>query len=322
MDATPAVLLWDRGALEAECDRGAQVREGVETYLGRAVFADGGGHVVRVRLSRVEEQGKPRVVARVSQEDGSGRAWGERSVSGDESCASLDEQLTLVVALMVDAPNTPAPDEPSPASLSPPAPAPPSDVSEPSADAEIVTAPSLQRPVATPGHVVVLGFGLASLGATPGIGVGGGLAVSVKPRGFWGIGLEGAVLNRSREPLEAGALDISLMLAAASLCPLQSVDNGVWWSACASVGAARLHARSRGLVEARSQTQWFALPGLSVRAARIFGQRWLLGGGVLAAVPVSPDRYVYRDAVGEQKSAFQPSSLVLSAHVGVGFLLN
>jgi hypothetical protein len=313
MDATPAVLLWDRGTLEAECERGAQVKSGVEAYLGRAVFAESGASVVRVRLSRVEEQGKLRVVARVSHEDDSGKTWGERSVSGDESCASLDEQLTLVVALLVDTPNAATPAvEPEPL------PPPPPPVSETS---EIVTAPSLQQPASTPGHLVVLGFGAVSAGATPGLGVGGGLAVSLKPRGFWGIGLEGAVLNPTREELESGSLKVSLMTATATLCPLQGVDDNVWWSACAAVGAARLHVRSHGLLEARSQTQWFVLPGLSLRAARIFGQRWLVGGGVLAAVPVAPDHYVYRDADGQRQPAFQVSSLVLSAQVGVGVLL-
>ena len=72
MVATLAVLQWDRGALEVECERGAVVRDGVEAYLGRAVFADSGAAVVRVTLSRIEEQGKLHVVARVSGIDNDG----------------------------------------------------------------------------------------------------------------------------------------------------------------------------------------------------------------------------------------------------------
>jgi hypothetical protein len=194
------------------------------------------------------------------------------------------------------------------------------DVSEPSS--EIVTAPSLQQPARAPGHWVVLAFGLASAGATPRLAVGAGLSVSFKPRGFWAVGLEGGVLNRTREQLESGSLEVSMMLAAASLCPLQAAEDDVWWSACATVGAARLHVRSRGLLESRTQSQWFALPGLSVRGARIVGKRWLVGGGVAAAVPVSPDRYIYRDPEGTQKTAFQVSSLILTAQVGFGLILN
>jgi hypothetical protein len=316
MDALTSVLIWDRGTLEAECERGASVREGVEAYLGRTVFADAGGNVVRVRLSRVEEQGKRRVVARVTQEDASGKAWGERSVSGDESCASLDEPLTLVVALLVDAPEPTTAVEPERA----PPPPPPPELVTPSS--EIVTAPSFEESAQSPGHWVVLGFGAATLGATPELAVGAGLAVSVKPRGFWGLGLEAAGFGPSRVALEAGSLDLSLMLAAASLCPLQGANESAWWSACASFGGARLHARSRGLLEARAESQWFALPGLSVRAARIVGKHWLLGGGVQAGLPIGPDRYVYRDADGRRQAAFQVSSLVLTAHVGIGWIVN
>lgn len=320
MDATPAVLVWDRGGLEAECERAAVVRQGVETYLGRTVFADSGERIVRVRLSRVDEQGKRHVVARVSQEDENGNGFGERSVAGDESCASLDEQLTLVVALLVDTPTTAEP-TPQAAEPTPPVPEPaPSDASDSSS--EIVTAPSLQQPPPSPAHFALLAFGAGSAGATPELALGGGLLVSFKPRGFWGIGVEATALGRSSEPLAPGRLEVSLLQGAASLCPLQSSDENVWWSACVSMGAARLHARSRGLLDARSESQWFALPGLSVRAARIFGRRWLVGGGLVAAVPVSPDRYVYRDAEGNRQAAFQLSPLVLTMQVGLGWLVN
>jgi len=319
MDATPAVLLWDRGSLGAECERGKIVRDGVEAYLQRSVFVDSASNVVRVRLSRAIENGKSRVVAQVSQEDQSGRAWGERSVTGDEDCASLDEQLTLVVALMVDTPSANEPAAPEPPPVAAPEP-PVNDVSEPTS--EIITAPSLQRPAPSPGHLVMLGFGAAAFGATPELGVGAGLALSVKPRGFWGIGVEGTILNENRESLAAGSLEVAFGQAALSLCPLQAAEGGVWWSACASMGAARLHARSRGLLEQRSHTQWLLMPGLSVRGAKIFWQRFLLGGGVVAAVPVAPDRYVYRDVEGTRQAAFQMSSLVLTAQVGLGIIVN
>jgi len=322
MDATPAELLWDRGSLEAECDRAKVVRDGVEAYLQRSVFVDSASNVVRVRLSRVSENGKRHVVAQVSQEDQSGRAWGARRVVGDEDCASLDEQLTLVVALMVDTPNAGEPAAPEPAASEPPEPAPPSPLPASEPPSEIITAPSLQRPAPSPGHFVMLGFGAASFGATPELGVGGGLALSLKPRGFWGIGLEGTLLKDSRQALDAGSLEISFAQAALSLCPLQAAETAVWWSACASLGGARLHARSRGLIEQRSDTQWLLMPGISVRGARIFWHRFLVGGGIVAAVPVSPDRYVYRDAEGGRQSAFQMSSLVLMAQVGMGIILN
>src|SRR6185369_8188261 len=98
------------------------------------------------------------------------RAWGEREVVGDSSCASLDEPLTLVVALLVDAPARAA--EPAPSEVTPPPaerPAPPkaADDEPPAEDTgPIETAPSLEH-VTAPGHVVLLALGLLSMGVLP-----------------------------------------------------------------------------------------------------------------------------------------------------------
>lgn len=319
MEASLAELTWDRGALEAECDRSAQVREGVETYLGRKVFGADGDVVVRVTLTRTDEQGTRRVEARVSQQDAQGRTWGERTVTGDDTCSSLDEQLTLVVALMVDAPEPPLA-EPVAAEAVPPPPPPPRPPPAVTDESEILTVPTLQRAPPAPSHAAVLGFGVAALGVTPEVGVGAGLGATFKPRGFWGLGVDVAWLSPRRQALGDGSLEVSALLAGANLCPVQVIDGPTWWSACGSLQVARLHARSRGLVGARSESQLFALPGLLVRGGRIFGSSLLLAGGLQLSFPVSPDQYVYRDAEGERHSAFKVGSLVLMASVGLGIL--
>lgn len=316
MEPTQAELTWDRGALEIECDRSAQVRDGVETYLGRKVFGAGGDLVVRVSLAWVEEQGRRRVEARVSQQDARGRTWGERVVTGDDRCESLDEQLTLVVALMVDAPE-PAPEEPAPLPPPPPPPPLPPEHAEP---AEILTAPSLQRAAPSPPHWAVLGLGVAALGATPQIGVGAGLAATYKPRGFWGVGVDAAWIAPRREALDGGSLDVSMLSVGASLCPAQAVDGGAWWSVCAAVQLVRLDARSRDLLGARRDAQLFAAPGAVLRGGRVVDGRFLVAGGLQAYFPVSPDRYVYRDVEGRTQSAFEVGSVLLMASMGVGLL--
>jgi hypothetical protein len=307
-----ASLEWVRGALPAECERAGVVREGVETYLGRAVFAPDGAVVVRVSLERIEEAGGVRVVARVSQRDASGKSWGERSVSGSD-CASLDEPLTLVVALLLDRPVV----EPEPA----PEPAPP----EPAALPEpprgpIETAPSLEQELVSPGHAVVLGFGSVSLGVLPRIAGGFGLSLSLKPRGFWGLGLEGELLPPVQEQLGAGVLTTSLVVLRANLCPLQGADDDTWWSACASMGVARLSVATQQLIDARQRQEWLALPGVSVRAGWRWGRRWMLVGGLVGVVPVSVNNYTYRDAQGEKQPAFTMNQLGLSMNAGLGAL--
>lgn len=324
MDVPQAVLEWDRGALEAECDRAATVQAGVETYLGRSVFSRDGELIVQVRLSRVAEAGVSRVVANVTQHDASGKVWGERSVTGDSSCASLDEPLTLVVALMVDAP-TPPPEEPP---AEPAAPEPAEPVSSPAVEppapgetGEIETAPSLARAESAPGHAAFLGFGVASMGALPATAAGGRALLSVKPRSFIGLGVDVMLLAPQRKELGAGSLEVSLLTLSGSICPLQGVDGATWYSACASFGAARLRAKSHELVDSRRKTQWLALPSLGARAAWIAGNSWLIGGGLDIAFPLSADRYVYRDPQGMTLPAHELSSLVVTASLGVGLLV-
>ena len=200
MDAPQAVLEWNRGALEAECERGAAVQAGVETYLGRSVFARDGELVVQVRLSRVEEAGTSRVVANVTQRDATGKVWGERTVAGDSSCASLDEPLTLVVALMVDAPAAPTEEPPAETPLPPEppsrSPAPPSQ----DGSGAIETAPSLAQAESAPGHAAFMAFGVATMGALPTTGAGGRALLSVKPRGFVGLGTDVMLLAPRRLP--------------------------------------------------------------------------------------------------------------------------
>lgn len=326
MDAPLSVLEWDRGALEADCDRRASVEAGVEAYLGRTVFGAEGSLVVRVSLTRVQENGRARVVARVTQQTSDGRAWGEREVVGDSSCASLDEPLTLVVALLVDAP-APPPEAQSPESPEPPAersdeppPRPPAPQPEPAG--EIETAPSLEQATQAPGHAVFLAFGLLAMGVLPSTGGGAGVLASLKPRGFWGLGIEAVAVLPQRVALGSGTLDLSLLMVSGSICPLQGVTDGIWWSACGSFGAGRLQARSRHVLDARTRSDWFALPGAAVRGGWLLGHGILLNAGLEVVFPVSPDYYVYRSAEGEKQLAFEPSPLMIGAQLGVGLLLD
>lgn len=319
MEVPPqAILHWDRGALEAECDRATVVRGGVEAYLGRAVFSADGSIIVRVKLQR--EAGL--VVASVTREGEGGTAAGERTVTGDAGCASLDEPLTLVVALLVDAPAPPsAAVEPEPQPTPNPAPSPPAPpaVDEPD---EIPTAPSLERASVSPGHAAFLAIGSLAMGGLPSAAVGGGLVVTLKPKGFWGLGVQAEALAPQRKALGAGSLEASLLVVGAGLCPLQGVDGSAWWSACANFNLARLRIESHDLLGGTTRSEWIALPGPSARAAWVVGHGVMIGGGLSAAFPVSPDRYVYRDPEGEQKVAFEPSRLTITANLGVGVLLD
>jgi len=316
-----AVLVWDQERLAKACDRSAAVKAGVEAYLGRNVFGPNPSLVIRVRIARAARGNA--TVATVTQEDESGRAWGERSVSGQD-CESLDEPLTLVVALMVDSSSTPAratPEAPDPAKPPrPPAPPAPPEVVEPSSE-PIETAPSLQRRTSEPGHWAVFGSAVATMGLLPEAGFGAGLDIRYKPARFWGLSLDGELLAEQRVEVDEGHIAFRLAHAGLGLCPLQGHDSTTWWSACGTFSVAWLRARSTGLLGGRTKNELFSMPGLSVAGAWL-PRGWLFfGAGLAGAFPVSTDRYLYRDAGGMPHLAFEPSSFVLTAKVGVGLMI-
>lgn len=321
MDVPQAVLEWDRGTLEAECERADSVRAGVEAYLGRAAFSASGEVTVSVRLARVEASGVSRVVATVQQRDGSGKVWGERAVTGEGDCASLDEPLTLVVALMLDAPVRP-PEEPvEPAAPTPPpVPTPPPDPVQELG--EIETAPSLASMNAPRPHAAFLAFGALSMGGSPSVGWGGGFAVSVKPRGFIGVGAAGTALVPERQALGSGSVTVSFSSLRGELCPAQVLTDEAWYAACAGLGVARLRLRSHDLLESKAHTELCFMPSLAVRGGFRLGARWLLGGGVDAGFPLGADHYVYRDVEGNPHDAFELSRLVVTASAGLGLLVD
>jgi hypothetical protein len=227
------------------------------------------------------------------------------------------------VALLVGAPAPPAtaaePEpEPRPSPEAEPSPPPPPAVDDPG---EISTAPSLERANVAPGHAAFLALGSLAMGPLPSAAVGGGLVATLKPKGFWGVGVQAEALAPQRKALGTGSLDASMVTVGASLCPLQGVDGSAWWSACGNLNLARLRIASHALLGATKRKEWLVLPGLSARAGWIVGHGVMVGGGLSAAFPVSPDRYVYRDPEGEQKVAFEPSRLTITANLGVGVLL-
>jgi hypothetical protein len=63
------------------------------------------------------------------------------------------------------------------------------------------------------------------------------------------------------------------------------------------------------------------MPGLNVTGAWLPRGWLLLGAGLAGAFPVSPDRYLYRDALGTPHLAFQMSSFALTARLAVGLII-
>jgi hypothetical protein len=309
-----AVLVWDGGQVSPACDRSAELEHNVATYLGHDAFEANAPLVIRISLRRGLNDGA--ITADISKIGEDGKVVGVRTVSGGKSCETLDEPLTLVVALMLDAP----PDEPSPA----PAPAPePVAPPEPSQPEPITSDPDPEDTSQEPGFALIsAGIG-SSIGLLPFPNYGPRLQVELKPRGFWGISIGALALVGSHTDLPgSGAIDFRLIQVGAALCPLDTIHDRNWFAVCGGLEMAWLEAEGSDLSPHRRKFDWALSPSLQVRAARQLVGPILLGGTLGVSFPISRNRYVYRDVAGSSQLAFEVASPALVLGVFVGFRLH
>lgn len=236
------------------CLQAAELARGVEDRLGHAVFGPDpqlridGEVTAEPAGSRRPGEAAPRWRARLTLVDDRGSVLGSREVTGtEESCRSIDQPLTLVVAVMIDPlvlghapppPQTsapPLPPEPPPVTLEPrPLPPPPQFT-------PLLTQPAVDPEEARPSQTV-LGLAFA-LGLAPQWALGLDLA--------WQVRLAGPLRLDVRLPLypylpassaaDAARPAASGWLAGAGLGALVgwlfTPDKLSRWSAVVSVGA-------------------------------------------------------------------------------------
>ena len=316
VDALPSAnLIWDGGQLPV-CDRSTILRQNVGVYLGRDPFEDDAPLTIRVLLHRAPETGV--VVADVSEVDDQGHVLGVRSVHGGASCETLDEPLTLVVALMLD--STPVAPQSQPEVV----PQPPQPNERPTApgaddalDSELTASASdSAAEEVQPAHAFVsAGIG-TSFGKLPSFNFGPQLQLVFKPRRFWGLELSGGLLGGSSVELAgSGEIDFRLLELGAALCPLESLRDGLLLRGCGGLSVGWLRAESHDLEPPHQRTELFLSPELHLQVAQSIGKGFLLGGGVGASFPIRPNQYVYRDPEGIPHVAFQMS--IPSVNVGL-----
>jgi hypothetical protein len=324
VDAQPsAALVWDSRQVRPACDRSAQLRDSVAVYLGRDAFEDGAPLTISVNLRRAA--GSSVIIADVSKSDADGKVWGVRSVSGGETCETLDEVLTLVVALMLDAGNAEQPPqtardqaaEPEPTTV-------PQQSTQPQADnvdyGPISTVPTPEPVERAPGHLFV-GVGIGTtFGLLPFPSYGPQLHLAIKPRGFWGFDVSLHALGGSSVELPgSGEVGFRLLGAGAALCPLDSLHEGLWLRGCAGVQLAWVRAESRDLIPPRQETELVLVPALNLQAAQQLTGNFYIGGALGLLLPIAPNHYTFRTAQGARREAFQMASPSLGFEIFVAF---
>ncbi|HEX2671413.1 MAG TPA: hypothetical protein VHM25_11105 [Polyangiaceae bacterium] len=310
-----AVLVWDGGTVSPACDRSAELARNVAAYLGRDAFEPNAPLSIRIGLRRSPDDRA--LIADISKVGEDGKVIGVRSVSAGGSCETLDDPLTLVVALMLDAP----PEEPAPVA---PVPTPePLTAPEPTEHDPLERDPDPEETNTEPGFALISAGVGSSIGLLPFPNYGPRLQIELKPRRFWGISLSGLALFGSHTDLPgSGSIDFRSILAGAALCPLDTLRDRYWLAACGGVEVAWIEAEGSGLSPHRRKTDWTLSPSLQLQAARQVAGPLLLGGLLGVSFPISRNRYVYRDIGGSSHLAFEVASPALVLGVFAAFKLH
>ena len=298
-----AVLIWDGGQVSPACDRGEELKHNVAAYLGHEAFEANAPLTIRVSLRRSpDDRG---IVADISKIGEDGKVAGVRTVSGGATCETLDDPLTLVVALMLDAPPEEAPQAPD-APLEPPAP------EEPEQPDPLLHDPVPEETNREPGFALLSAGVGSSIGLLPFPNLGPRLQVDLKPRNFWGISISGlALLGAHTDLPSSGAIDFRSIQVGAALCPLDTLRDRSWFAVCGGLDVLWIEAEGSALSPHRRKTDWTLSPSLRLQAARQVIGPLLLGGLFGVSFPISRNRYVYRDVAGSSQLAFEVASPAL-----------
>jgi len=292
-------LSWVRLPGAEGCIGSHALAVAVERRLQREVFVSPSRAAVAVE-GRVERSSAPpgfRAVITVSNE--AGVELGSREIrSAAPSCAAMDDDLALVIAVMIDpdaalAPPLPAAKAPPPAPPPPPGPAP------------IGWRVSLQA------------GGEVMLGLLPRVSGGVLIRSHVEPPRFWAFEV-GGVLFPAVEGQSTVTASFQLAEAFVSVCPLTLRAFGAALSACAGVQVGSVHTVVVGPGGASADEGLFNV-AVEGRVRRRFVGPLVGSAGLGLVVPVLRARYSYPVTQGTDLFETAPVAGAFDLSLGVEF---
>lgn len=323
-------LSWLRMPGADSCIATQALARSVEERLGRHVFVSAAEADVSVE-GRIEKRAgsAPGWRSVITIRDSKGALLGTRELDRpDASCASMNEPLALVIAVMIDPEaklsSTPAPLSPSPPpATTPPAPPPPL----PPATAP--AAPVAAEPVATPkprakepwrfqGDAV----GTVNTGLAPEVGLGASIAgtlfLPTIPLGFRGYASLFAPTKATQDDARAS---FDLFYLGGAICPtLRRPAITLMLCFGGHLGVIRSHPETQGRnVDDKTEGLWNA-----VSEARItipIAAPLAITGGVSGVLPLLRPTFGYTrsDTAQTPASLHRVSSFAMAADVGIGF---
>jgi hypothetical protein len=281
----PIGLDWERERGAESCIGEDALRRSVETLLQRRIFAPLEQTAVSIR-GRVLP-GTQRFLARLALVVGDGSVVGERTLESETAdCASLDQRLSLVIALAIDSLRA-----------------------LPKSTLRLDERPNQKW------------FGEVALAVSyerallPAPTIGFGVNARLQPPSFWPIEL-GAFgwpfPTTARLPSGPGAEVIALG-ARAGLCPWLVQGASLGLRLCVDAQAGRFMAKGVSVDNSRSPSSWMI--GAAARFALWvpLGRRFALEPAVGAFVPFLQYRFTYTDESGQEQRFYQepPAALLL-----------
>lgn len=312
-------LQWARGEGAESCIDGARVTAAVEARLGRSVFvASGAERIVEGML--LKEKGGWRAVISLVGRDGLTLGTREHQ-SSSSPCASLDDGVILIIALLIDA-EAPAKE---PALNTPPAPdagPPPTAVAKDRLSPEEAE-PHLPPPLKETAeeHLALSLWSLFGLGKV-GV-VASGLRIDLAGLLPSGLGAEVSVEGWFPVTYRAGPGTVTASSLAAELaaCPLSWKSERLIATACAGALLGVFIAQGSGFEQAEPGASLLVDVGVRGRVEWALHRRVALSGGLGAAIRLLPPSVAYLDAGGAPVQLLPPSWGTFEIGVGLSFVL-
>lgn len=304
-------LAWVRLPGAESCIGARELEVAVEERLGRTVFVPPAQATVFIE-GRVEPSASgPGFQGHLTLADDHRAVLGSRDLeTSATSCRALDEQLTLVVALLID------PDGP-PAKAVAPGPL----VTPPPKITPRVDAPDRVDLARKPWRASLEVGPTFAVGLLPGAAVGLTFRAELTPPSFLPIEVGGTFWLDGRADQAGRGSVLSLAYGQLGLCPLDVVRSRTRVVACAALEIGSIRAAGYGFHTSESAAQLLALGALEGRIARRIVGPVDLGLGVGVTVPFDRARFYYLDAGGAPRELYRlpPIAGVLAATVGVAF---
>jgi len=314
-----AVLSVERGPGAEACVGDAQLKRSVERRLKRRVFVADADASLRVRIAFTARDGEMEARIELSSIDGTPR--GTRSLVTTAHCSALDDSLALSVALLVDEPPDPLPPKPvaalsEPASANAASPKTPAGAAPAESAKGVITIPPEVAAPREPWHLRAGAAGKAAWGPLPGLRPAVVLSLTLVPRNFVPIRLQGEAFwaaNAERDP-RSGAR-FHLLRAGLALCPPLWERPAGGLGLCAGQQLAWLDVEGYGFDhDLKEQRLGYSLTLGGEGRLRLFppvSVRGYLGG----EVPLVRDRF---SSGGRNASElFRPSVLAVVGEIGL-----